>query len=184
MFVFEKKKLDKWTREDRDSLLHVLRRGVQQLTKIKHPRILTVQHPLEESRDSLAFATEPVLGSLANVLDDTTYTTKLFEVEIVHGFQQLIDGLIFLHSDANIIHGNLSPESILINRQRSWKIFGFDFYLTKKLEMGISKGYSTLGNRLTQPSFEYMAPEKLRSEEDIPESDLYSLGSYSKCLKT
>ncbi len=35
---------------------------------LRHPQILTVQHPLEESRDCLAFATEPVLASLANVL--------------------------------------------------------------------------------------------------------------------
>ena len=31
------------------------------------PQILTVQHPLEESRDCLAFATEPVFASLVNL---------------------------------------------------------------------------------------------------------------------
>jgi len=30
---------------------------------------LTLYHPIEESHDTLAFATEPVLGSLANVLN-------------------------------------------------------------------------------------------------------------------
>ncbi|GBP07968.1 SCY1-like protein 2 [Eumeta japonica] len=61
VFVFEKKCLDRWTKEDREAILESMRRGVQQLTKIRHPHVLTVQHPLEESRDSLAFATEPVL---------------------------------------------------------------------------------------------------------------------------
>ena len=36
-----------------------------------HPQILTVEHPLEESRDCLAFATEPVLASLANVIGNS-----------------------------------------------------------------------------------------------------------------
>ena len=54
--------------QERDALLDQLRRAVAQLTRLRHPQVLTVQHPLEESRDSLAFATEPVYASLANVL--------------------------------------------------------------------------------------------------------------------
>lgn len=64
--------LDKWSKDDRDSFVEQLKRSVIQLTKIRHPQILTVQHPLEESRESLAFATEPVFASLANVLGDTS----------------------------------------------------------------------------------------------------------------
>lgn len=33
-------------------------------------QLLTVQHPLEESRDCLAFATEPVFASLGNIMGD------------------------------------------------------------------------------------------------------------------
>jgi SCY1-like protein 2 len=36
------------------------KKAISQLTRLRHPQILTVQHPLEESRDCLAFATEPV----------------------------------------------------------------------------------------------------------------------------
>lgn len=67
IFLFDKNQL-KFIKEDREAILDVLRRGVIQLTKIRHPRILTVEHPLEESRDSLAFVTEPILASLANYL--------------------------------------------------------------------------------------------------------------------
>lgn len=70
VFVVEKKCLDKYTRKERDDILQTLKDGVVQLTKLRHPRCLTVQHPLEESRDSIAFATEPIFASLANVLGD------------------------------------------------------------------------------------------------------------------
>jgi SCY1-like protein 2 len=91
--------------------------GVQQLAKIKHPRILSLQHPLEESRlavffkyfrhinyilyyrDSLAFATESCFGSLANCLgfyDNITPPIlkefedyKLYDVEIRYGIVQV-----------------------------------------------------------------------------------------------
>jgi hypothetical protein len=50
IFVFEKRQLERWPRSDREAMLEMLRRGVSQLTRLRHPQILIVQHPLEESR--------------------------------------------------------------------------------------------------------------------------------------
>lgn len=50
MFVFEKKSLEKLGKKDRDKILDTLRRGVSQLTKLRHPNLLSVMHPLEDSR--------------------------------------------------------------------------------------------------------------------------------------
>lgn len=61
VWLFEKKAVEKWTQRDRDSLIESIKKGVSQLTRLRHPRLLTVEHPLEESRDSFAFATEPVI---------------------------------------------------------------------------------------------------------------------------
>nr|CAG4636783.1 EOG090X018J [Ceriodaphnia reticulata] len=136
IFVLEKKLLARYTKKDSDQLVEVLRRGVAQLTRIRHPMVLTVQHAVEESRESLAFATEPVFASLANVLgchenvnpvSQQLKDYKLFEVEIKYGLQQLIEGLIFLHNDVKLLHGNLCPESIIVNQQGAFKIFGFEF---------------------------------------------------------
>ena len=59
-----------------------------------------LQHPLEESRDCLAFATEPVYASLANVLGQHDNLPspvpphirdyKMFDVEIKYGLLQVI----------------------------------------------------------------------------------------------
>lgn len=42
---------------------------MRQLDRFRHPKVLAVVHSVEESSDTLAFATEPVNGSLANVFD-------------------------------------------------------------------------------------------------------------------
>lgn len=138
IFVFEKRILDRWpNKHERENILETLKRGVTQLTKLRHPQILTVQHPLEESRDSLAFATEPVFASLANVLGNlenvpqptpkSINSHKLLDVEIRYGLLQLGEGLAFLHSDVKLLHRNFCPESIVINKHGAWKIFGFDY---------------------------------------------------------
>lgn len=101
IFVFEKKLLERWPRESRDTILESLKRGVSQLTKLRHPQILIVQHPLEESRESLAFATEPVFASLANVLGyrENMPTTNnkefvLYDIEIKYGMLQVLYTLL------------------------------------------------------------------------------------------
>jgi len=88
-------------------------------------------------RESLAFATEPVFCSLANVLGKLENTPQplskslqdynLFDIDIKYGLMQLGQGLAFLHNDAKLLHHNLCPENVVINEQGAWKIFGFDF---------------------------------------------------------
>ena len=139
MFVLERSSLDRLEREERELVWQIMKKGVAQLTRLRHPQILTIHHPLEESRDCLAFASEPVLASLANVLgdhDNLPHPTPeglrgftLHEVEIKYGLKQLAEGLQFLHESARIIHRNISPESILVNQQGAWKIAGFHYCL-------------------------------------------------------
>ena len=50
IFILEKKSLDSYGKQEKEILLDKLKSGVNQLTRIRHPQILTVQHPLEESR--------------------------------------------------------------------------------------------------------------------------------------
>ena len=38
-----------------------------------------------------------------------------------------MEALTFLHNDAKLVHSNICPESIIINRNGAWKIAGFDF---------------------------------------------------------
>lgn len=188
IFVLEKRQLDKWNKTDREIILEGLRRGVTQLTKIRHPRILTVQHPLEESRESLAFATEPVFASLANVLGQTTNMPqptnmsdyKFHDIEIKYGLLQVGEGLAFLHNDVKLFHRNICPESIIINQQGAWKIFGFDFCIhnTSAANSPLSfpfQEYNFSMPSVTQPSLDYFAPECILSQTHSTASDMFSL---------
>ncbi|KAF9422708.1 hypothetical protein HW555_001702 [Spodoptera exigua] len=191
IFLFEKKHLERWSKQDRDIMLETLKRGIIQLTKLRHPQILTVQHGLEESRESLAFATEPVFASLANVLGNTEnmpqptpshlVNYKLYELEIKYGLMQIVEGLSFLHNDVKLLHHNICPESIIVNQQGAWKIFGFDFCIANQSPPGSApfwpfNEYCPAMPALTQPVLDYLAPEYVLSATHSPASDLYSLG--------
>lgn len=197
IFVFEKRQLDKYNRTDRELVLETLKRGVVQLTKIRHPKILTVQHPLEESRDSLAFATEPVFASLANVLGQTVNMPqpanmsdyKFFDIEIKYGLLQLSEGLAFLHNDMKLLHKNITPESIIINSQGAWKIFGLDFCVHNTSPPNAPMNYPfedfspTLPN-VCQPNLDYLAPECIISQSHSTASDMFSLGMLIYALQS
>ncbi|EFN76018.1 SCY1-like protein 2 [Harpegnathos saltator] len=192
IFVFEKRILEKWSsKADRELVLETLKRGVTQLTKLRHPQILTVQHPLEESRDSLAFATEPVFASLANVLGNDENIPqptpanlrdyKLHSIEIRYGLLQLGEGLAFLHGDVKLLHRNLCPESIVINIHGAWKIFGFDFCALNQSSDSKQPSWSYVEYDPTlpavvQPCLNYQAPECILASSNGPPSDIFALG--------
>ena len=70
VFFFDKRWADKLLKgtKRREVVVDILRAGVHQLQRLQHPRLLTIVHGLEETTDTMAFATEPVLGSLANIM--------------------------------------------------------------------------------------------------------------------
>lgn len=69
MFVFDKRTADKLHKPRRkETISEMLRHGVRQLERCRHPRLLHVLHSVEETGDTLAFATEPVATSLGNAL--------------------------------------------------------------------------------------------------------------------
>ncbi|XP_061570186.1 SCY1-like protein 2 isoform X2 [Cololabis saira] len=191
VFVFDKKTVDKYQKFEKDQIVDSLKKGVQQLTRLRHPRLLTVQHPLEESRDCLAFCTEPVFASLSNVLgqwdnlpspvpgDIKEY--KLYDVETKYGLLQISEGLSFLHSGVKMVHGNLSPENIILNKSGAWKIMGFDFSISSNNPSDAELKYSCKEWEpnlppLCLPNPEYLAPEYILSVSCDSASDMYSLG--------
>ncbi|XP_076749656.1 SCY1-like protein 2 [Xylocopa sonorina] len=197
IFVFEKRMLDKFSRNDKELIIETLKKGVAQLTKLRHPQILTVQHPLEESRDSLAFATEPVLASLANILGNhnnlpqplpiTLKDYKLHDVEIKYGLLQLGEGLTFLHGDVKLLHRNLCPESIVVNSHGAWKIFGFDFCALNQSAEGKQPQWSYVEYDMSapfmaQPNLDYQAPECILASSVSAASDIFSLGMVAYIL--
>ncbi|CBQ71721.1 conserved hypothetical protein [Sporisorium reilianum SRZ2] len=166
----------------RQRITEQLKKEASSLTRLRHPCILEVVEPLEESRSDVSFATEQVFASLSEALvSDHRQDVQLDEVEIQKGLLQVARGLEFLHA-AKMVHQNLSPESILINAKGDWKLAGFSFLTPLELPGGGGRtpwtfpDYDPSLPPALSRNFDFMAPEYALDEKLGPQNDMYSLG--------
>ena len=129
-----------------DEVVDRLRKEASSLAKLRHPCVLELVEPVEDTRGGgLQFVTEAVTASLAGLLADkdeqeraggvggrsSRYVTEdadgvrrrreleIDELEIQKGLLQVSKALEFLHDNAGLVHGNLTPDAILINAKVS-----------------------------------------------------------------
>ncbi|KAI1111295.1 kinase-like domain-containing protein [Nemania sp. NC0429] len=137
-----------------EEVVERLKKEASSLARLRHPNVLELVEPVEDTRGGgLQFVTEPVTTSLASLLQEkdeqeraggiggrsSRYVTEdpdgvrrrreleIDELEIQKGLLQVSKALEFLHENAGLVHGNLTPESILINAKSDWKISGLAF---------------------------------------------------------
>ena len=142
-------------------------------------------------------ATEPVVGSLTNLFEanknlDTSNgdesSKKFHDVEIKYGLFSIAEGLVFLHKDAKLLHRNICPENIIINRNGIWKLSGFDFSCATTTPNEMPHKYPSLkvlpDTPLdVQPNFTYAAPEYFHDVANVDASaDIFSLGILTLAL--
>jgi SCY1-like protein 2 len=162
IFIFERKSIEprssafggrssaSSTKKLHEEVVERLKREVSSLTRLRHPSVLQVLEPVEETRNGgLMFATEPITASLGGLLKEKDAQeggarpsrfmiespdgtrrrreVEIDELEIQKGLLQIAKGLEFLHESAGLVHGNLNPEAIYINIKSDWKIAGLSF---------------------------------------------------------
>lgn len=137
-----------------EDVIERLKREASNLARLRHPSILQVLEPVEETRSGgLMFATEPLTASLSGLLLEKgeqenahgagtrsgrymmeeadgsrrRRDLEIDELEIQKGLLQVAKGLEFLHESAGLVHGNLNPDAIYINAKSDWKISGLGF---------------------------------------------------------
>ncbi|KNE61128.1 SCY1 protein kinase [Allomyces macrogynus ATCC 38327] len=192
VFIFEKKLFADQAPRRRghvDHLVALLKRDIAVLSRLRHPCLLEIAEPLAESPTTLAFATEPIMGNLANVLgnysnfttgiDRTVETYELDELEIQKGVLQLARALEFCHHDAKLVHSNLVPEAVWINSKGDWKLGGFFFsqwnqYGTDQ-KVDFPEYNAPLGSSWL-PNLDFGAPEAVIDQRPVPASDAFALG--------
>ncbi|XP_054169221.1 SCY1-like protein 2 [Oppia nitens] len=192
VFFFDKRVAEKLHKPKRkETIAEILRFSVRQLDRLRHPKMLTLLHSVEESSDTLAFATEPVMASLANILgtlDDRLpqhlpkhireYT--LLDFEIKYGLLQITEALLYLHYSCKLIHRNVCPQSVIINKRGTWKLAGLEF--TEKCADGdllssiAVQSYTSKLPKMAQPDLDYTAPEVQSVSSCSTMSDMFSLG--------
>ncbi|KIL69577.1 hypothetical protein M378DRAFT_683459 [Amanita muscaria Koide BX008] len=167
----------------RERIVEVLKAEASALSRLRHPSILEMAEPLEETRSELTFASEPILASLELSIPyqgRPSPAVELDEVEIQKGILQICKGLSFLHSSAQLIHSNISPESIIINNAGDWKISGLGLTIPLTSNGAPTRWeFPVFDGRIpsyVQRSFDYIAPEYALDEQLVTASDMYSLG--------
>lgn len=181
-----------------EAFLQLCRKDAANLAKLKHPNVVRLLEPFEETRSQLLMVTEAVTASVADVLQlrkassagsSGAGSLQLSELEIKHGFLQVADGLHFLHTQANQIHRGISPEAICITAAGAWKLAGFgfamlsDFGNTSPAEAAFDYGDSSasLAAQSLKPGLAYTAPELVKGAQQSSGSlysaaDVFSLG--------
>ena len=125
-----------------DEVIERLKKEASSLARLRHPNILELVEPVEDTRSGgLQFATEIVTASLSGLLQEkddqeraggvgsrsSRYVTEdseggrrrreleIDELEIQKGLLQISKALEFLHDNAGLVHGNLTPDAVFVN---------------------------------------------------------------------
>ncbi|XP_020089556.1 SCY1-like protein 2 [Ananas comosus] len=187
-----------------DAFLDLARADAARLVRIRHPGVLHVVQALDESKNAMAMATEPLFASVANALgslDNVPNPPKELKsmemglLEVKHGLLQVAETLDFLHNNARLVHRALSPETVFITSSGAWKLGGFSFAIsTDQTSGGLTSAqqfhyseYDVEDSILPlQPSLNYTAPELVRSASPTASqsSDVFSLGCLAYHLIT
>jgi serine/threonine-protein kinase len=91
---------------------------------------------------------------------------KIPMVVAIFVITQVCDAVGYAHSQS-VLHGNLNPMNILITHEGLIKVKEFSFFN--------NLSSSTNVKALNFKQFRYIAPENFRSNQLLPESDVYSL---------
>ncbi|KLO10413.1 kinase-like protein [Schizopora paradoxa] len=186
VWSFDKRasEMERVSAQGKEKVIETLKAETSALSRLRHPSVLEMVEPLEETRSELIFATEPLLFSLYLATPNSprsTATIELDEVEIRKGILQICKGLSFLHTSARLIHSNLRPDCILINSSGDWKLGGLSLTVQMAGTDSTPSGwhppiYDSHLPGYIQRSFDYLAPEYVLEEKLVPASDMYSLG--------
>ena len=183
IFVFEKKGLDKFPKQEQSEILLTLKCEAHTLVKFKHPSLLSVVESFVEDKNTLGFVTERFDYSLNSWM---TYA-KPSKLEIKQMVIELSKTILFLHNDAHVVHNNLNPDVIFIDANNKIKISGLSFSIEDPPIQGgdidVSNyrpqsmaNINTQNSVLSLPDLSFVAPELVLNNKCYYSSDMFSLG--------
>jgi SCY1-like protein 2 len=136
VLVLEKKTLPKSLQNEK--FYTTIRHGATQMMKLKHPSVIGLLHPLDESRSAFALVTRQFDFGLNGIMGDYTNiepasipaelkSYQMTALDVKNGLRQIAEALQFCHQQARVYHNHVSPSNIVVTDRGDWKLFGFDF---------------------------------------------------------
>ncbi|KAH7323507.1 kinase-like domain-containing protein [Rhexocercosporidium sp. MPI-PUGE-AT-0058] len=196
-----------------EEVVERLKKEASSLARLRHPNILELVEPVEDTRNGgLQFATETVTASLSGLLQEkdeqeraggvggrsSRFVTEdaeggrrrreleIDELEIQKGLEQISKALEFLHDNAGLVHGNLTPDAVFVNAKSDWKISGLSFSSppdgSTKASSVIPINLSEILNldprlpRSVQMNLDYTSPDFVLDSNLNIAADMFSLG--------
>src|SRR6266478_5294928 len=153
------------------ALFDQLKRETKRCLELTHPHIVRI-HDFVHDECSGGISMEYIDGeTLSNLRAEKEQ--RVFEPdELATWISQLCDALDYAHNRAKIIHCDLKPANLMVNRRGDLKIQDF----------GIARNLSDSVSRLTveqgrSGTLVYMSPQQLNGERCTQLDDIYSLGA-------
>ncbi|KAL2063130.1 hypothetical protein VTL71DRAFT_6202 [Oculimacula yallundae] len=196
-----------------EEVVERLKKEASSLARLRHPNILELVEPVEDTRNGgLQFATETVTASLSGLLQEkdeqersggvggrsSRFVTEdaeggrrrreleIDELEIQKGLEQISKALEFLHDNAGLVHGNLTPDAVFVNAKSDWKISGLSFSSppdgSTKASSVVPINLSETLNldprlpRSVQMNLDYSSPDFVLDSNLNIAADMFSLG--------
>lgn len=118
-----------------EQLTLLIKYDLHTLSRLKHPGILRLITPLEETRNQLVFITEAIECPLSSVLQNLDHHHQhqqqqppfLTKLEKKYGLLEVSSTLQFIYSNGQLVHRSISPDTVFVARDGHWKIAGFGF---------------------------------------------------------
>ncbi|KAL4566876.1 hypothetical protein LXL04_031002 [Taraxacum kok-saghyz] len=104
-------------------------------------------------------------GSLTDVIRQLK---TILEPYLVVLCKQVLQGLVYLHHERHVIHGDIKPSNLLVNQKGQVKIT--DFGVSAMLANSMGQRDTFVG------TYNYMSPERISGKTYDYKSDIWSLG--------
>ncbi|HKD73850.1 MAG TPA: protein kinase, partial [Ktedonobacterales bacterium] len=141
-------------------------RETEALQKMRHPNIIRI---LDAGQDSamLYYIMEYINGTTVGAL--LKQRTKIDVLQAIEVGAQVADALDYIHTTGKLIHRDIKPDNIMVDRWSRAKVL--DFGLAR-----IDGAYTITRAGMVVGSLYYVPPEHLRGERIDGRADIYALG--------
>lgn len=162
------------TRQEKDQYFDLCLQSIQNIRKLRHPRILKILE-VNEKKPDIAFASEPVTSCI-NALSE-----KMHPMDASYISLQVAEVLGFLNQDARLAHLGLSPGAVVLNEEMMVKLIHFQWASPISQEDLVSVP-DKLYSAKVFTEYRFKPPEVLSKKEVRSSADVFIYGLFMYSL--